>query len=195
LREKEDAKQTATATPTTTPKPRSTTTKLNLFTRRTTSPTTTRPPTTTFKAKSLADLFIHRDGKNPNSPKRKETEQDNSVNPEIETTTKKKLDRETTRSRPRSKQLSKFVPKADRVKAVIQDDVSAFLPPGFNKPKSSDRATKQEDPRNVKETNRISTNFENRFTPTRGGKGGIPIRNDDVSKLVPEGFKYRPKPK
>ena len=129
---------------------------LKLFTRRTPPPPPPERSTTTYKPSSLADLFIHRDG----------VDKDDdvvAVEPTDTTTTTKAA---SVRSKFRPKRPLKDQPKSSSRPQLVDEDLEAG--------------------RQVKETNRISTSFKDRF---KTQLKNVPIKADDVSAFLPADFK------
>merc|ERR1712013_236527 len=159
---------TTTTTPTTTTTTAEETTKLSLFTIKTTD-TTTTISTTTFKAKSLKELLIHRNG---GVTSEFPTEEENTIPPILETTTTAK----TTTRKP-------YTPR----KTAAASLRGKFRP---KRPQKEDVRTPKEDKahliegKDVPETNRISTSFTDRHKLKE-----LPIKKDDASKLLPEDYK------
>merc|ERR1712106_695436 len=168
-----EALSSSTTTTTTTPTTTTTeeTTKLSLFTIKTTD-TTTTVSTTTYKAKSLKDLLIHRNG---GVTSELPTEEENTVLPILETTTTTTTKRTTTRRSFRKSSTSSLRSK--------------FRPKRPQKENTEVRTQKEEkehliDGKKVPETNRISVSFKDRFKLKE-----LPIRKDDVTQFLPDGYK------
>merc|ERR1719192_1453382 len=158
-KENELEKKTSTKAPTkSTRAPTSKTTtraSLNLFTKRPPPPTPPTRSTTTFKPRSLEDLFTHRNGGEKTSPPTSQTPEKSTTGRRISSA----------RNQFRPKRPLKESPKSSSNLREEQDDEAS-------------------DGRKVPETNRISTSFKDRFKLK-----DIPIKNDDVSSLLPADFK------
>jgi len=162
------AATTTTTTSTTTTTTAEKTTKLSLFTIKTTD-TTTTISTTTFKAKSLHDLIVHRNG---GVTSKYPAEEENTILPILETTTK------TTTRKPYTPRKLGGLSLRDK-----------FRPKRPQKESDEVRTQKEEKQhliagKNVPETNRISGSFKDRHKLKE-----LPIKKDDVSQFLPEGYK------
>ena len=84
-----------------------------------------------------------------------------------------------------------------RPRITFKEDVSKFLPPGYKLPQATEPPTTTtttttessslEAGRGVKETNRISSSFRNRFKSNF--RKSFPIKKDDVTNILPPDFK------
>ena len=192
LKEKEEILTEEPPTETTT-----TSTRLSLFKIRTLPPRTTRT-TTTFKPRSLADLFKHRDGLK--ITEQGGTTEQTTLPPTTEVTTTTTSQRPTPKSiinrfRPSTKEatttstttsrpkLGGFKPRGkeqtvrDLLASIPKDDIGGLLPRDFSNSNKRPSETKPSRPTFKRPSNLPSR----RPTPSN-------IKTDDVSKFLPPGF-------